>query len=151
MGCDIHLFAEVKKSGRWESIDKYTKNENFGKYEHEREFEIAYEDRFYTGGRCYNVFAALCGVRDFEFTNEVPRISEPKGLPDDVSDNVKIEVDIYGSDAHSKNWNTLKELKEFDWSRYGTTCDGFRNEVIPKMEAQGVGDEDVRIVYFFDN
>jgi hypothetical protein len=151
MGCDIHLYAEVKKEGKWVNIDKYSKNNDFGEYEGEREFTIAREDRFYTGGRMYNLFAALCGVRDFEFSNTPPKISEPKGLPDDVSAEVKLESDEYGSDGHSHSWNTLRELKEFDWSSYGKTCDRFKQEVIPKMEAQGVPDEEIRIVYFFDN
>lgn len=165
MGCDIHFFAEVKKKKnlidwlmfwkkkQWRNIDKWTKNKYFEEENDgsEPEFEITRENRFYSGGRNYNLFCALCGVRSNCFENEPPFISEPKGLPNDVSKEVMIESDRYGSDGHSHNWNTLKELKEFDWSSYGETTKGFLDEVIPKMEAQKVKDTDVRIVYFFDN
>ena len=165
MGCDIHLFAEVKKKKnliellmfwketKWRSIDKYTKNEDLEKCNDgsEPEFEIKREDRFYTDGRNYNLFSALCGVRSFHFDGDTPCVSEPKGLPNDISNEVLAESDSYGSDGHSHSWNTLKELKEFDWSSYGETTKDFLDEVIPKMEAQKVKDTDVRIVYFFDN
>lgn len=162
MGCDIHLFAEAKKKKgiiemlmfwkkpKWVSIDKYTKNPDFGD-EGEREFHIRREDRFYTGGRSYNLFAALCGVRADCFTEAVVPISEPKGVPDDACNEYKNAVKEWEGDGHSHSWNTLKELKEHDWSPWGKTCDYFLNEVLPKMESQGLKDTDVRIVYFFDN
>lgn len=165
MGCDIHLYAEVKKKKgiidtllfwkkpKWRNIDKWSKNEYFGDGDDgtEPEFKIKREDRFYTKGRNYNLFTALCGVRSQCFYGDPPRVSEPKGFPDDVSIEVRKESDRYGSDGHSHSWNNLKELKEFDWSSYGETVDDFLNEVLPKMEAQNVDDTDVRIVYFFDN
>lgn len=163
MGCDIHLFAEVKprrtllhrivffwKKTKWKNIDRWTKNKYFEPGNGEPFLEIESENRFYTGGRSYNLFSALCGVRS-ECFNDPVSISEPRGLPDDVSQEVLEESQSYGSDGHSHNWNTLKELKEFDWSSYGNTTDRFLNEVIPKMESQGVKDDEVRIVYFFDN
>lgn len=161
MGCDIHLFAEARnkntlkdklkfwKKPKWKNIDKWTKNKWFDEWpEDEQEFTIAREDRFYSGGRNYNLFCALCNVRDYCFDGNPKCVSKPKGLPHDVSKVVQIESDRMGSDGHSHSWNTLKELKEFDWSDYGDTVRNFLDEVIPKMEAVGVDDEDVRIVYF---
>ena len=163
MGCDIHLFAEVKKKKnlidwlmfwkikQWQNIDKWTKNKYFEEYDDEQEFEIKREDKFYSERRNYSLFCALCGVRSYRFEPEPPFISEPKGIPNDVSEVVMREIDRHGDDGHSHNWNTLKELKEFDWSIYGETTKDFLDQVIPKMEAQKVKDTDVRIVYFFDN
>ena len=165
MGCDIHLFAEVKKKKifidwltfwkpkEWVSIDKWTKNKYYeeGNDDGEQEYEIARDNRFYSGGRNYNLFCALCGVRSHSFRDSPNCISEPKGLPNDVSQEVKEQSEIYGSDGHSHSWNTLKELRDFDWSGYGETTKCFLDEVIPKMAAQNVKDSDVRIVYFFDN
>jgi hypothetical protein len=165
MGCDIHLFVEVKKKRsfidwmmfwkpkQWLNIDKWTRNKYFDKENDgsEPEFEIKREDRFYTYGRCYNLFCTLCGVRSNCFTGNPPIISEPKGLPKDVSKQVLIESDRYGSDGHSHNWNTLEELEAFDWSSYGETVKPFLDEVIPKMKTLNVKRTDVRIVYFFDN
>jgi len=164
MGCDIHLFAEAKKKKTikeklmfwrkpsWQNVDKWSKNKWFDKYpEEEQEFIISTEDQFYSGGRNYNLFCALCNVRKGCFDGYTPCVSLPKGLPLDISDIVKSESDRMGTDGHSHSWNTLKELKDFDWSDYGDTVKDFLNEIIPKMEALNVGDENVRIVYFFDN
>ena len=165
MGCDIHLFAEARKKKniidrlmfwkpkQWRNIDKWTLNSYFNKENDgsEPEFVIESENRFYSGGRNYNLFCALCGIRRYQFDGEMVIISEPKGFPKDVSKEVLAESDSYGNDGHSHNWNTLAELKAFDWSSYGETILPFLNEVIPKMEAQNVSPTDIRIVYFFDN
>lgn len=163
MGCDIHLMAEIKserswfkrtffpKKSHWINIDKWSKNPDFGKYENEPEIHIAREDRFYTGGRNYNLFSALCGVRSFSFSGNPPRISNPKGVPKDASPSYLQMVEQWNSDGHSHNWNTLRELEAFDWSAYGETCNEFREEVIPKMKRYSSNPDDVRIVYFFDN
>ena len=164
MGCDIHLFAEVKKRKsfkdklmfwkpkKWANVDKFSKNELYEEYpDEEGEFEIKREDRFYTGGRCYNLFAALAGVRSEHFNEQVVPVSSPKGLPFDISDIVKAESDRYGSDGHSHSFNTLGELMNYDWSPWGETCDSFLNEVIPKMKSLSRKYCNVRIVYFFDN
>lgn len=152
LGCDIHLFVEVKKDGKWINADKWTKNPYFDQYpEDEREFKISRENSFYSGGRNYNLFTALCGVRGRNFIGEPPRISEPKGVPQDVSDRVREEISRWASDGHSHNWNTMDELKAFDWSAYGETTKAFTDEVLPKMESLKAENEDVRIVYFFDN
>lgn len=149
MGCDIHLYAEYRKSKRskWKSLDKWTLDTD---YEPPRKI-VEYKDKFYTGGRNYNLFCALANARSFMFNGETPCVSKPKGIPNDCSKEVKLEREYWGSDGHTHSWNTLKELKAFDWSTYGDTVTNFLNEVLPKLEAVGVDEEDVRIVYFFDN
>lgn len=166
MGCDIHLYAEAKKkkglidrlmfwkpATEWVSLDIWETNEDWepdSRY-YQHELKIPYKKGFYTDGRNYNLFSALCGVRSQSFYGEPARISDPGGIPEDTCQLIKNEVRAWGSDGHSHNYNTLAELKAFDWSSYGQTCDDFRKEVIGKMEAVGVKDTDVRIVYFFDN
>lgn len=159
MGCDIHLFAEakIKRSfierlkfwvkPKWTTIDVWELDEDYIP----PRIIVPYEKRTYTGGRNYNLFTALCGVRSGHFYGESPMLSEPKGLPDDCCDEIRRESELWDGDGHSHSFNTLKELKEFDWSPYGDTVSYFLNEVIPKLELIGVDDEDVRIVYFFDN
>jgi hypothetical protein len=169
MGCDIHLMVEKKiydyedkkkEKGVWVNADLWTVNPDFFFEEDVPRLEIKYKNRFYSG-RNYNLFCALAGVREWHFAGEPPRVSEPKGLPEDVSDEVKAESERWGSDGHSHSYLTLKELKEFDWSAYGPTCDEFRNETMAKMEKLKFGDwndetpergdEDVRVVFWFDN
>ncbi|MFD2921995.1 hypothetical protein ACFS6H_19905 [Terrimonas rubra] len=163
MGCDIHLYAEVRKRKtlldklqfwkpkKWVNIDKWTKNKYYGEDKWEPEFKIESNNQFYTGGRNYNLFSALCGVRNYYFEPVPKMITPPKGMPKNVSEIVKKEIERYGSDGHSHSWNTLEELLSFDWSEYGESCDKFLKEVLPKMKAQNVSPKDVRIVYFFDN
>lgn len=118
MGCDIHLFAETKKNGRWESADAWEVDED---YDPPRSV-VPYAKRFYDD-RCYNLFAILADVRNGRGfagckTGEgfIP-ISKPKGLPDDVSENVKSEAQDWEGDGHSHSWHTLADIFSFDWTR----------------------------------
>lgn len=128
MGCDIHMFAEVKKNGKWEKIVKKFKNRRYDPNRESKTDEDGYEwnpefhDHPYSG-RNYDLFGILADVRNGRGfagikTGEgfVP-ISEPKGLPEDVSGEIKKDSDDYGYDGHSHSYFTLKELKSYDWSR----------------------------------
>lgn len=153
MGCDIHLFAEQRIDGKWKSLDKYTKNEDYSEGDEfgEPEFEIKREDKFYSGGRNYNLFCALSGARSFEFCNEPKIVAVPRGIPLDSCEEIKQEVDRYGTDGHTHSFLYRYDLENFDWRDYGETCNDFLLEVIPKMIATGASEDDVRIVFFFDN
>lgn len=153
MGCDMHLFAEKRVNGKWHSLDKFTVNKDFDPDDKlgDREIEVLREDRFYTGGRNYNLFCALAGVRSYEFTNQPKIISPPRGIPNDCCEEVRNEIAYWTSDAHNISFLYQYELEDFDWSDYGETCNDFLLEVLPKMIATGANDIDVRIVFFFDN
>lgn len=43
-------------------------------------------------------------------------LSEPKGLPEDASPEVRAVFERWGNDAHSATWFTVKELLVADWS-----------------------------------
>lgn len=157
MGCDIHLFAEKKINGKWLNVDKYSKNPDYDPKEKgdwkEQKLIIKREDMFYTGGRNYNLFCALAGVRSYEFRNKPNIISAPKGKPKPCSMEYARELKKYSTDAHSSSYLNLSELLSFNWVEYGETCRHFFDEVIPKMinisKEEGV--EEVRICFFFDN
>jgi len=87
MGCDIHEVVERKGKYGWE---------NSGCPDLNRDYEL---------------FAVLAGVRN---SYNLKPISEPKGIPDDVSSIVRSWVEHWDSDGHSHSWLTLKELKSFD-------------------------------------
>lgn len=127
MGCDIHLAVEVRKNGVWErrlpppeardpwyvkqaaerDADKWAKKRSEVEWYHDRNYEV---------------FAILAGVRNY---NNVTPISEPRGLPDDVSPEVARlnydhpEYDEDGDDVslgdHSHSWLTLAELLAYPW------------------------------------
>ncbi|MFA5697672.1 MAG: hypothetical protein WC888_04550 [Candidatus Izemoplasmatales bacterium] len=149
MGCDIHSFAEKK-------------NQN-GQY-------IIIEDLCPFDWRSYSVFGFLAGVRNY--SNIIP-ISTPRGLPDDVCQEIKDDFESRGYDAHSASWLSIKELTDFEYDKEtedcrvtingdgGCTCDPgggkkqtyreflrseFFDEIKKLKEAKAE-----RIVFYFDN
>lgn len=88
MGCDITLFVEVRRGDEWALSDL--------------ELDV---------GRSYGLFGFLADVRNY---SEVPVIAEPRGIPEDVSRQVREEHDDWGSSA---SWLTLGELLNFDYEQ----------------------------------
>ena len=105
MECDIHLFVEVNNNGVWESVDEWVTEDDYT--------SVEYEKRFYRG-RNYDLFALLADVRNY---HDIEPISPLKGLPNDISENVKQICDYWNSDAHSHSFFTLKDLLAFDWNK----------------------------------
>ena len=82
--------------------------------------ELVYSEDYVDGicniphGRAYDWFGIIAGVRNY--ANATP-ISEPRGLPDEVSWEMKDEVKGYGPDGHSHSWLSYKDFKEYDWDQ----------------------------------
>ncbi len=174
MGCDIHSYVEVKIDGIWcipnppifeyDDIAKRIYNEAY----HNHPFEW----------RDYGVFDFLADVRNY---SKVPPIAENRGMPDDVSEEVKVALEGWEWDGHSYSWLSLKELTVFDydatfedrrtmkqtgpnsWSGAGLADEG-EGRVITFRKFLGGGffkdlktmkklgkPEDVRIAFWFDN
>lgn len=94
MGCDIHFYVEQRQeNGTWGVIGS--------------------RDSFY-GNRHYLLFSILADVRNRDEYPVIP-ISQPKGFPDDVSQEIKTED--WGTDWHSRSWLTLKEILTYDWTQ----------------------------------
>lgn len=93
MGCDIHLYVEILNGDRWEHVP--------GEF---------WDDR------SYDAFAILAGVRNSH--GFVP-IAPPRGLPADVSPEVKRFSDGWDIDGHSHSYHTLKQLLAYDWTQVG--------------------------------
>lgn len=98
MGCDIHIIAEVKKDGVWrKNIHKIFKNEFYEKDEKNKPKDMQFDfcinefESNPTNSRNYDWFAILADVRNgrgFAGINTgdgFKVIAEPKGLPDDIS------------------------------------------------------------------
>lgn len=91
MGCDIHLFIEVKTENGWELYSSPNIQRN------------------------YDLFAKLAGVRNY---GDIVPISDPKGLPEDVSFLVRKEREDFGTDGHSDSWIGIEEIKILEeWIR----------------------------------
>lgn len=97
MGCDIHTHVEIKRENKWVHIDEVPE-----------EFER----------RNYSTFSILAGVRS---SFNVKPISEPKGVPEDASEETKTNIEEWNGDGHSHSYLTLKELDTFDLTEYKKT------------------------------
>ncbi len=103
MGCDIHINTEKRIKGKWECADPVENDEG--------ELIVPIKKRVYFG-RNPLLFALLANVNNDD--GYVTPISEPKGLPKDVSDIVKKMSDQWDdSEGHSHSYYTLKELLEY--------------------------------------
>lgn len=100
MGCDIHAIVE--------RLDTFSDGTPFG-------WLNAGDPGI---GRNYEMFAALAGVRSYDYT---PVICEPKGMPgeggryrDVPCEEFLAYYQNWRDDAHSATWLTLAELKAYD-------------------------------------
>ncbi len=138
MGADIHLMIEVKIQGTWHC------------------YAALRPPRFYAA------FAKLAGVRGNGV--EIP-ISEPKGLPEDLSSVTQVLIDQWGDGGHSHSWLSAEEVSQFyEWLEgpvqrlkylyveqwIGTYLDG-NGFNYTRWDSKPDWLEDMRWVFFFDN
>lgn len=133
MGCDIHVHIEVKNNDKWEH------------------YSLPHIERH------YELFAKMADVRNF---NGIKPISEPKGLPDDLSIVTQIDVDRWGEDAHSHSWFGPEELVKLrDWygsdmemtKEFGYVFGSYLSDFIEYRGEYPKEVQDLRIVFWFDN
>lgn len=112
MGCDMHIRTEINigeiNEPEWFCADYYRKNKNFFSYrfsDEEDEWEVI---EIYNA-RNYCLFSLLANVRQNE---NCPNkcICEPKGIPDNICEEIKIDVLDWGESGHSHSYFTLSEL-----------------------------------------
>jgi hypothetical protein len=142
MGCDIHLFTEVKINGTWYA------------YSHPR---IT---------RWYELFEKMAGVRG-DVSNA---IAPPRGLPADMSAVVKWSAERWVSDGHSHSLLDSREIAELiDWregklqKRSDRASLSWEWDELGYLDGNGwdkwhkypgnhpKGIEDIRWVFWFDN
>lgn len=173
MGCDIHSYAEVRKNGKWEKVGDVFPLDDFDKEWQKKD----YGDKP-INWRSYSLYGWLADVRNYSC---VPAISQPRGIPSDVSPEVSQENDSWAGDGHSHSWLSLAELlstnyEEFFWDRRVTRQEApnFWNGAALANEGEGKNitlrdhlgshffgvletlktlgsPDDVRIVFWFDN
>ena len=137
MGCNIHGHIEVRQypehsPNYWYSVHPITNYRN------------------------YIFYAVIADVRN---GFDLPIISKPKGLPNDVGMMAKIDSKEMGLDGHSHSWLTYDELLNYTWI-YRTPDFVVYDEVHPYFKAlmseldclvNEFGVENVRVVFWFDN
>ena len=85
MGCDIHGWVEVKVGDK----------------------DIAVKE-IKDSSRNYTRFSAMAGVR----RRDDGVTLSPLGIPEDVSDTAKYDIDYWGTDGHSHSYMPLKEAAD---------------------------------------
>lgn len=120
MGCDIHMWAEIKKRDKWETVGEEFDETHYT----DEQKENAKKVHEPYGYRNYDLFAILADVRNgYGFAGcdtgdgFVPILDERRGVPDDVTELVKKDIDEWDIDGHSHHWLTLKEIIDYDWSQ----------------------------------
>lgn len=154
MGTDIEMYAEKKVNGKW----MFAGREVVNKYYLDGHDQIMVPEQINLN-RSYDLFAVLAHVR---LTIANP-ISEPKGIPGDLSPEVKRMWDWDDGDAYPASWLNLDEILGYDWeceedSRLGKLthrelASQFYYEVIPYLRSLRAeeGVEDVRVVFWFNS
>jgi len=131
MGCDIHLFVEVKTKNGWEVYTNPKIKRN------------------------YTLFTKMAGVRKRKIEDIVP-ISEPKGLPSDMTyvASMSFQTDKYHSMSYLNRGEILQlydfvqdnELGDLEGTILNCYLEGnsFAGDLPEWMS-------DIRFVFWFDN
>lgn len=123
MGCDIHMYCEelttLHGNKTWVNRDNWRLSEYYDLYP-DREPQYIVEELH--GSRNYRMFSALCGVRA-QYDN-FPKISEPRGIPEDSCKVIKEECDQWGYDGHSHSYVTLREVRDYVSKNESIACSG---------------------------
>ncbi|NOY60290.1 MAG: hypothetical protein GXO75_15375 [Calditrichaeota bacterium] len=140
MRCDIHAFFEIKLNGKWHTYSQPRLERN------------------------YQLFAKMANVRN---DYDIEPISEPRGLPEDISEVVKFEAKDWRTDGHSYSWLNADEIAEViefhkslfprekfwepEYYQWGFLCGNgwghfneYRNDYPEEIE-------DIHLVFWFDN
>ena len=155
MGCDIHSYAEKKVNEKWEKVGEVFPMDEWDRNYYKKDFNESPFD-----WRSYAMFGFLADVRNY-YNSEY--LSEPKGLPDDISQEVKEKADDWDGDGHSHSFLTVKELTDFDYGKTffddrGKETETYRSflgeqffddlEILKNLDENP---ENVRVVFWFDN
>lgn len=120
MGCDIHMEVEYldKIEGTWQRAEKLIANKYHDPGDPSSRSMIREE---WYGDRSYDLFAMLANVRNGRGFAGIPTgipiepISQPRGIPEDCSDETQAFVDYWGEDGHSHSYLSLQELAAVPW------------------------------------
>ncbi|MDD9379799.1 hypothetical protein M8Z33_24690 [Streptomyces sp. ZAF1911] len=107
MGADIHGFIECRVT--YGTID-----------EEDSSWGAAIDLAFLYGGRNYDAFGCLFGVRNYAGFRP---LAQERGLPPDVTDEVRGRYEDAPDLFHSPSWIGWEELVAVDWDEHALTLD----------------------------
>lgn len=150
MGCDIHMFREVYREGKWECLEETYEEEDWGS---DSEGTMTRPEDLGIS-RNYWLFGLLCdGVRtSWEFS------WQPRGIPEDASEAVRADHALWDSDAHSASWLSLPDIREKAAEllilpgQKSAQCFAELADLQNQLDwPTDAAPEDCRIVFWFDN
>lgn len=138
MGTDIHCYVErrtkVGRTKRWAHVAR------------EIDFEVEPEDGL-------RPFAFVQLDRNYSLFDLLGRGAAPimpsRGLPKDLSPEVRAEAARWEGDSHDHSWLTLEELLAHDWSVH-EYVEEFATLTLHQLHRLG-SPTDVRLVFYFDS
>ncbi|CAM3049052.1 hypothetical protein HP548_30870 [Paenibacillus taichungensis] len=150
---------ELNDTARWVSEDRWKVNPNYYLYPEENISQLIPSNphQFYRGTRNYDLFSILSNTRN---DRNLKFISAPRGLPSDLSPELREVALENKDDFYDHSWLLLEELLQFNWEErfYCDTfmeyrnvkqvCSDFILETIPKLSALGEF-KDVRVIFWF--
>jgi len=123
MGCDIHGLCEVKEKGTWRvNTDRVFPNPYYNS-KPEYDFQKEEFETYPETGRSYDWFAILADVRNgrgfagIKTGDGFEIIDEPRGVPDDATEEWMEEVNGWRGDMHSHSYLHVKDFNDFDWTQ----------------------------------
>ncbi|MCB5169129.1 hypothetical protein LG634_30515 [Streptomyces bambusae] len=107
MGADIHGYIECRST--YGNLD-----------EEDSSWHAAIDLILLYGGRNYDAFGCLFGVRNYAGFRP---LAEARGLPADVSEEVRRDYESFPDLHHSASWIGWEELAAVDWDEHALTPD----------------------------
>ena len=160
MGVDIHVYLEVKNDNEWINLSL---SPNYHKYKPPFEDLTDYNViSGILGNRDYYLFDYLCGSSRY-IDSGIEIIAPLRGLPKDVSEEVKKEYDEYANAWFGTTWYDFRELELFvqtkqaicideDGKKYNPVKVWF-NKIVDILSGFGIyypAINEVRVIVWFD-
>ncbi len=126
MSINISIYVEILKDNNWELLEEKNSNfdsellSNFHEYydpEFYNDLEFLNEQKEYIPFNFYKTFDSQLynNVENlYRRMEELQHISEPKGVPDNISQQLK---PLIKNNTYGHNWLTLNELLNFNWQK----------------------------------
>ena|SRR5258708_6243258 len=114
MGTDIQIYPEQRVNGRWQFIGEMIKNVS---YQYDPEHEPPYHPKDLYDIRNYGLFAILVDVRNDE---GYECIATRRGIPDDLSSEIKSYFESFQSNKSNITWLSPDEKQRASWIAYDT-------------------------------
>jgi len=142
MGTDIHCQVEYRIDGKWHWL--YAELPEFIRTEVAQVNAMKLDRNYY-------LFEVLADVRG---AGEIVPISKPRGLPEDISPELKVaHKNNWLLGDHSYSWVTGRELADYDWdtTKGGVGFHDWWKLSHLAMVSHRFTSENVRIVFGFDS